>query len=123
MTELIACLSSGEATRKHVAKLIDGETWDRVFLITNKTNMAEFSDSIEKNKLNIEFIVVDNEQFLPELIEEIRDILKDKIIGTEVALNLISGTGKDNMAILSALLKLGFGIRLVALTKDGVREV
>jgi hypothetical protein len=49
--------------------------------------------------------------------------LKDKIKGTEVALNLVSGTGKEHMAILAALLKLGVGIRLVALTKEGFKEI
>jgi len=40
-----------------------------------------------------------------------------------VALNLVSGNGKEHMAILSALLKLGIGVRLMAVTKDGVREL
>ena len=41
----------------------------------------------------------------------------------ETAVNLISGDGKEHMALLSALLKLGVGIRLIALTKEGVKEV
>ena len=53
---------------------------------------------------------------------QVESKLKDKVNG-EIALNLISGTGKEHMAILSALLKLGVGIRLVALTKDGVEEL
>jgi len=60
---------------------------------------------------------------LLELVEDIKKQLKDKISGTEVALNLVSGTGKEHMAILSAILKLGLGLRFIALTKDGVKEV
>ena len=41
----------------------------------------------------------------------------------EVAVNIVSGNGKEHMAIISALLKLGVGIRLMAVTKDGVREL
>ena len=120
MTELIACFSSGEATRKHVAKLIEGESWEKAYIITDESNKKGFP---EINNTQIEFITIAHEQFLPELIEEIKNHLKDKLIGPEVAINLISGTGKEHMALLSALLKLGVGIRLVALTKEGVKEV
>ena len=46
-----------------------------------------------------------------------------KIKDSEVAVNFVSGTGKEHMALLSALLKLGIGIRLLALTKEGVTEI
>jgi len=49
--------------------------------------------------------------------------LKGKIRGIEAAVNLISGTGKEHMAIMSALLKLGLAIRFVTLTDSGVREI
>jgi len=38
-------------------------------------------------------------------------------------LNIVSGDGREHMAIISALLQLGLGIRLVALTKEGVRVI
>jgi len=41
----------------------------------------------------------------------------------EVGLNIVSGAGKDNMALISAIMKLGLGYRLVAYTKDGVVEI
>ena len=37
--------------------------------------------------------------------------------------NFVSGMGKEHMALISALLKLGVGIRLMALTKNGIEEV
>ena len=58
-----------------------------------------------------------------ELIEDIRKSLDGKIYDLDVALNMVSGTGKEHMAILSALLKLGLGIRLMAVTKNGVVEL
>ena len=49
-------------------------------------------------------------------------MLKENV-NEEVGLNFISGTGKEHMALLSAVLKLGIGIRFFALTKDGVKEI
>ena len=36
---------------------------------------------------------------------------------------MVSGTGKEHMCVLAALLKLGVGVRLVALTKEGVQQL
>ena len=142
MTELVVCLSTGKGTWQHVFRLIKEQDWEKVFVITSeffkdKIDMSEMLrisehaqehappfraavlDKIDK----IETIVVDPDRFLTELTEEIRNKLNGKIKGTEVAINFISGSGKEHMAILSALLKLGLGVRLVALTKDGVKEV
>ena len=50
--------------------------------------------------------------------------IKDKkIAGTEVALSIASGDGKEHMALISALLNLPVGIRFAALTKDGVIDL
>ena len=117
MVELVACLSTGKGTLAHVNGVINGQEWDSIFLIAD-----EFAKDFKSEK-NAELILIDSNKFLTEIVDEIRNKLKDKIKGTEVALNLISGSGKEHMAVLSALLKLGLGIRLVALTKEGVKEV
>ena len=118
MTELVACLGTGKGTWEHLRRLIQQEEWEKTILITNDFGKENF-----KAEKKVEFIVVNQEKFLPELAEDIKNKLKDKIQGTEVALNIISGSGKEHMAILSALLKLGFAIRFVALTTEGVKEV
>jgi len=117
MVELVACLSAGKGTWAHVNRLINEQEWDNIFLIADEF-AADFK--IEKK---IELVAIDSNKFLAEIVDDIRNKLKDKIKGVEVALNLVSGSGKEHMAVLSALLKLGLGIRLVALTKEGVREV
>ncbi len=63
-----------------------------------------------------------NKEFT-DLRDDIYNQLKAKVKGEEVGLNLVSGTGKEHMALMSAVLKLGVGVRLVALTKDGVKEL
>ncbi len=118
MTDLVACLSSGEKSWAHVARLIKEQDWKKVFVITNDYGKKNF-----KAEKKLEFIVVDFQKPVFELIEDIRKGLKGKITDFEVALNIVSGSGKEHMAILSALLKLGIGIRLMAVTKDGVREL
>jgi len=49
--------------------------------------------------------------------------LRGKIDGTEVALSIASGDGKEHMALISALINLPVGIRFAALTKDGVIDM
>ena len=118
MTDLIACLSTGKGTWAHVFRLIEEHEWDNIFLITNEFGKEKFQP-----KKQVEYILINSNRFLPELTEDIKSQLKEKINPTDVAVNLISGSGKEHMAILSALLKLGLGIRLIALTTNGVKEV
>ena len=118
MTDLVACLSSGEKSQSHVERLINGQDWSNVIIITNELGRKNFKSAKE-----IDWVVVDFQKPVFVLIEEIRKGLNGKITDFEVALNLVSGNGKEHMAILSALLKLGIGVRLMAVTKDGVREL
>jgi len=118
MTNLVACLSSGEKSWAHVARLIKEHDWKNIFLVTNDFGRQNF-----KAEKNAEFIVVDFQKPVFGLIEDIMKGLKGKITDFEVALNIVSGSGKEHMAILAALLKLGVGVRLMAVTKDGVKEL
>ncbi|MBW2995815.1 hypothetical protein KY332_00785 [Candidatus Woesearchaeota archaeon] len=118
MTSLIACLSSGKGTWAHLAQLIENQEWDNIFLITDDFGVQNFEPAKK-----VEYIIIDSKKYLSELIEDIKKQLENKITDTEVALNLISGTGKEHMAILSAVLKLGLGIRLISLTPSGVKEI
>ena len=118
MTDLVACLSSGEKSWAHIQRLIKEQDWKNIFLVTNDFGKKNF-----KADKKVSFIVVDSSKPVSELINDIRKGLQGKITDLEVALNLVSGNGKEHMAIISALLKLGVGIRLMAVTKDGVREL
>ncbi|TKJ17605.1 hypothetical protein CEE44_03665 [Candidatus Woesearchaeota archaeon B3_Woes] len=117
MTSLVACLGDEKGTVLHVAKIIEGKEWDKVFLITDKKVKDLFDNK------NVKIILINPNKFLSELVEEIKSKLDGQINDTEVALNMISGDGKQHMAVLCALLKLGLGIRMVALTKQGVKEI
>ena len=117
MTDLIACASNEKGALKHLQNVVEREEWTNIFLITSQDlDTKTFSKKIE-------LIKIDLNKTLQELIEELTKLFKHKIKDTEVGLNLICGTGKEHMAIISALLKSGVGIRLVALTKEGIKEV
>lgn len=118
MTELIACLSTGKGTWGHVNRLLEDEQWSKIYLLTNEYGKENFTAN-EKTEL----IVIDTSQGLRELKDAMLQVLKERVKGSEVAVNIISGTGKEHMALVAAVLKLGVGIRLVALTKDGVEEL
>ena len=118
MTSLIACLSSGKGTWSHVNEIINKQEWDQIFLITDDFGVQNF-----KPEKKVNYILIDEKKFLPEMTEDIRKQLQGKIKDLEIAVNLVSGNGKEHMAMLSAILKLGLGIRLVALTTEGVKEI
>lgn len=115
--DLIACLSSGKGTWGHVNRLIEDQEWENIYLITNEFGKENFHP--EKK---VELIIINSSQGLKELRDEIEGKLKDKL-KIDAAVNLVSGTGKEHMAILGALLKIGVGIRLMALTKNGIEEI
>ena len=116
--ELIAYLSTGKGTWGHVSRMVQDGDFEKVYLITNEYGKENYTADAKT-----ELISVNSSQGLKELRDEIRTILKEKVKGMEVAVNFVSGTGKEHMAFMSALLKLGVGIRFMALTKEGVEEI
>jgi len=120
MPTLIACLSTGKGTWAEVNRLLQVNNWTKVFLITNK-----FGEDTFKNKPEcVSLIVLDLENLsLSKLTEQIKSALKDKISDFEIGLNLASGSGKEHMAVLEAILELGLNFRLVSITQNGQMEV
>ena len=85
-------------------------------------------DEQEKKMVNsqiekLKSLLINANDELPVLIEKIRKGMSGKISGTDVAFNMVSGSGKEHMAVLSALLKLGVGIRLVSYVNDSLKEI
>jgi hypothetical protein len=67
--------------------------------------------------------VINPEDPLHKITEEMKNGMKDAVQDMEVALNMSSGSGKEHMALLSCLLKLGLGIRLVSIENDKLKEL
>ena len=114
--ELIALLSSGKGTWGQISGLIKQGEWDNIILLGN-----DFAKKFTTEK-KFEFIEL-KDRGIREMREEIQKKLKGKIKGTEVALSIASGTGKEHMALISALLSLPVGVRFVVLTKDGIIDM
>ena len=111
--ELVALLGKGEGTWGQVAGVINRGEWENIILIGD--NFAkQFT-----NKKDFEFIEI-TEGSITDIKDEILKKMKGKVKGTEVALSIASGDGKQHMALISALLSLPVGIRFTALTKDGI---
>lgn len=115
--ELIALLSTGKGTWGQVAGLLRYGEWDKVIILGD-----DFAKKFSSDK-KFEFIRVDLNKKLKDLCDEFSKKLKGKINGTEVALSIASGDGKEHMALISALINLPVGIRFAALTKDGVIDL
>ena len=121
MTELIACLGAGKGTWNEVARLIASESWSNIFLVTNDFGKENFAQKFPTVKAA--FVVVDD--FVPplQLVEIIKKALEGKIADTEVAVNMASGAGNVHMALITALLRLGLGIRFVVPSEVGAKEL
>ena len=115
--ELIALLSKGEGTWAQVAGLMTHKEWDNMIVLGD-----EFAKRFTHEK-KFEFIKVDFNNKIKDLKEEFSKKLKGKIKGTEVALSIASGNGKEHMSLISALINQPVGIRFAALTKDGVIDL
>lgn len=116
MTDLIAVLSTGKGTWAEVNALIKSESWDNIYLISNKFGEEKFS-----SERPIKMIVLDDNMSIEGMKSRIVDELKGRL-KMDVAVNIISGTGAEHMALLSALISMGVGLRLV-IEKDGLREL
>lgn len=115
--ELVALLSSGKGSWAQVSGLIKHGEWDKIIILGD-----DFARKFTHDK-KFEFIKIDLTKRIKDLRDELSEKLKGKINGTEVALSIASGDGKEHMALISALLNLPAGIRFAALTKDGVIDL
>lgn len=124
MAHLIACLGSEKSTWNDVDKIISSGLFDRIYIITK--NSVEQDDNFPhaKPEAKIKTIKMDfnkaSEDLVPELYVILKkDFMQDKIQDLDIAVNITSGTGKEHAIVISTLMKLGYGIRLVDLDKNG----
>ncbi len=117
MAEFVGILSSGQGTWGQVAGLARQGQWEKIYLLG--PNYAK--------DFNLQGVPFDFIEYNPELsITQLKDFfvekLKDKFssFNSEVTLSIASGSGKEHMALISALLSIPVGVRFTALTSSGV---
>ncbi len=116
--ELVAYLGKDKENWGQVTALIRRGEWEKVLLIGSR-EAKEFP--LEQNS---EFILVDSEKPMLSFKQELLEKIKAKIGGDfEVALSLASGTGKEHMALISALLNIPVGVKIVVYTKEGLQFI
>lgn len=114
--ELVALLSTDKGSLGQISGLIRKGEWEKIILI-GEENTKKFNQEKKAN-----FITINFNQSLKDLREEFLKKLQNKLRGPEIALSIASGSGKEHMALISALLRLPVGIHFVALTKEGIME-
>lgn len=118
MPTLIACLSTGKGTWSEVNRVMQSQPWSKIFLITNQFGMEKFTRTE-----NAEMLLVNENMEINQMIDAIKKSMSGKISDFEVALNLASGSGKEHMAMLEAVLELGLNFRIVTINSSGQLEV
>lgn len=115
--ELVAFLGEDKETWGQVTGLINHGDWEKIILVKSKS-----SDDYEPSK-KAEIIIVDTSKPLLDLKEEIINKLRKSFQGFDANVSIASGNGKEHMALISALLSIPVGIRLVVFTKNGVEFI
>lgn len=119
MPTLIACLSTGKGTWTEVTKIMQSQPWNKIFLITTTFGQENFTTK----PANANLVLIDTFLDTSQITEQIKKQLNNQISDFEVALNLASGSGKEHMAILEAILELGLNFRLVTINNTNQLEV
>lgn len=114
--ELVALLSTGKGTWGQVAGLMKKGEWEKVTVVGNDFANQNFNVP----EIPFDFIEVDLNKSLVQLKKEFSKKFEGRINALEVALSIASGSGKEHMALVSALLSIPVGVRFTALTKEGV---
>ncbi|MAG18364.1 MAG: hypothetical protein CL944_02740 [Candidatus Diapherotrites archaeon] len=109
---LLAVLGIGKGTWGHVARLISEEEWDKIILISNEWGKENFAPAKE-----CDWIIVNNRAGF----EIIKDEIKKQLPDGELAVSLISGSGKEHMAVLAALKAKKSKYETVILTGEGTK--
>ena len=113
--ELVAFLGNDKENLGQITALINRGDWEKVILLKNKE-----TPNIQTAK-EYRTIQIATDQDLFSLQNEMKEKLKSSLAKEfEVALSLASGTGKEHMALISALLSIPVGIKIVAYTKKGI---
>jgi hypothetical protein len=111
--DFVATLGIGKGTWGHVARLIEQEEWGKIVLISN-----EFAQENFKPAKEVEWIMINTRTGFDVL----KNTIKEKLASKDLAVSIISGSGKEHMALLAALKENNIEFEFVILTGDGTKR-
>jgi len=113
--EFVAFIGSDRENWGQVTALLNRLEYEKCILIVNKD--VEFPAPE-----NAKIIEIKSDMPLLEMKEYLVNKLRPLLSGDfEVSLSIASGNGKEHMAIVSSLLSIPVGIKLVVYTKEGIQ--
>jgi hypothetical protein len=106
----------------------DKENWGQITALMNRLEAEKSILVMSKQAVGFplndrcEVVSVDPTKPMVEFKEDILNKLKPIVKGDfEVTVSLASGTGKEHMALIAALLNAPVGVKLVVYTKEGIQ--
>lgn len=114
--ELVVFIGSDKESWGQIAGIINRGTWDKIIIVKSS------QDDFPAPEGSI-IIKLDSSKSITEMKNYLNLKLKDKFSTFEAHLSVASGNGKEHMALISALLSIPVGIRLVAFTKNGIEFI
>lgn len=112
---LVAMIGKGNEGLGQVSALINRFDAEKIILVKDKS-----VESFPENE-KCEILDVNSEADLFSLCTEMKTRLETAVNKDfEVALSIASGSGKEHMALISALLSIPVGVKIVAYTKNGI---
>lgn len=108
----IAILGVGKGTWGHVSRLVTDQNFDKVVLIATEWVKENFKMPKESD-----WILINSRAGFDILKDEI----KAKIPEGELIVSMVSGSGKEHMALIAALKELNKPYQLITLTGDGIK--
>ncbi len=113
--EFVAFVGNDKENWGQITALLNRLEYDRAILVSSSNEDFPINEKCKLIKIN-------SDKSLIDMKEQIREKLKKELSGDfEVSLSLASGNGKEHMALLSALLNVPVGVRLVVFTKEGIQ--
>lgn len=108
----VAILGKGRGTWGHVARLVREEEWNKILLVSNEFGKENFAPTKECDWLLVN---------VGSDFESLKETIKEKLPEGDMAISLISGTGKEHTALLAALKEAKKKFELVILTSKGTK--
>lgn len=111
-------ISLGNDNQDKIKKLI--HHFENIYLISEGIETLDIETRPEQ-KISLLLIPKTDIKSLTEaLYAELKvHLSKDKITDLDIAVNIVSGSGKTHSAMISSIIRLGYGIRFVDIDSEG----